>query len=177
MSKIITVIADKDVGPVLGAVSEAGSDAKLPVSQVVSENGFPVRTNGLVKLEVPVNQLETYEATGNSALLEPTLFAVVDKVPVVTAGTIKTGTGGSTFKSTEIDLALNPAPAAGTELMVKVIARHDSDGETMVYPATKIVFDSSGVGKFGVNLRAGETYQFILLVEKYQASALETTPT
>jgi hypothetical protein len=80
--------------------------------------------------------------------------------------------GGDVVEADKITIKLSPAPAAGTELKAKVVARRQSDGETEVFPATKVRFASTGA-QYVVSLRAGETYHLLLLVEQHQALVVE----
>ncbi len=164
MSAKVTVIAAREVGPVLGAVTSVGSEAKLEVDEVVGGNGFPLRNGTQVTLEVPPAELETFLATGDGPLLDPRAHVVVGGVPLPTTKAIKTD---ATFqlKPTSITFAPNPAPSA--EVKAKAVVRRRSDDSVEVFPVAPI--PAAGPYTYGVTLRANELYDVLLLVEGYPA--------
>jgi hypothetical protein len=161
MSRKVTVIADKDVGPVLGAVAEVNAEEKLTVDQIVSTGGLPMRNSIQVTLEVPPSELATYLAIGDGPLLDPLSYAVVEGVPVAAANSLNPLAAGD-ITATKITLTLGSAPTTGPK--VKAITRRRSDDVVEVFPVATLP-PMAGPHSYGVTLRANEPYDLLLLVE------------
>jgi hypothetical protein len=163
MNAKVTVIAVKDVGPVLGAVSEMASEDKLSVDQVVAAQGFPVRVPQALPVDVPAEELETYAAGGTGPLLHPLGYVVVDGVAMATAKTV-------TFNSlsvTAIGVKLSTQPAVPVNW--KVITRRRTDNVVQPFSGKIAAVIAGGNYTLGVTLRSGETYDAVILVGGYKA--------
>ena len=166
MTDKVTLIGDKDVGPVLGAVSEVNASGKLKIAQVVAKSGFPMRADVTVSLEVPREELETYEITGSAPLLDPRSYVVVDQVPQVTSKTI--AITPANVKGTELVMTLTPAPPATLTLKGKAITRRRSDGVIETFPVAALAPTGANFS-YGITLRPGERYDILMLVQGHKA--------
>jgi hypothetical protein len=164
MSATITAIADKDIGSVLGAISETSAEEVLELNQVVAKTGLPLRLEVPVTLEVPRDELKAWAGAGPGMLTDPRSYVVKDGVPApaalkVTSIALKVATG------IEIAFAAGSAPTA--EVQVKVIHRNRTDGTVEVLPAAK--YQPANPIVVGATLRSGEDHDALVMVEGYQA--------
>jgi hypothetical protein len=171
MSAKITVIADKDVGHVLGAVLEVNATDKLKVDQVVASAGFPIRDGAAVLVQVPPNELDTFATTTASVLDEPMAYAVVDGTVLGTASTnMLTGVA---LKATEV--TFTPA-AAADKLKFKAIYRRRLDGQLGTLTARELRGPATGSWTYPTSeLRIGDRYDVLVMLQNHRPLLLIDT--
>lgn len=165
MSATVTVIADKDIGSVLGAVTETSADEALKLEQVVAEAGFPLREGSAVTLEVPRIELTTAAATSLGAVSDPQSYLVKDGVPT------SVGTGMTVsdlvLTAAQIEIFFTTPPAG--EVKAKAILHNRDDDTVEVFPATKRQPSATNTITIGASLQPLGSYDALILVEGYRA--------
>lgn len=160
MSVKVTVIADKDLGHVLGAVTEVNAEAKLEVGQVVGKSGLAVRNGKDGAVMVAAAELQTFLSAGDGPIYGPFSYVVKDGVPQAVASTVTI----SSVAANSIGVAFSTAPSG--EVKAKAITHRRSDD---VHEVTQGRIPTGGT-TIGVTLRAGEHYDVLVLVEGYSAA-------
>ena len=170
MTAKVTVIADKDIGPVLGAVTEVTAEAKLKVDQVVAASGFPIRSDVQVTLLVPSTELETFLTAAEGALVDPRSYVVIDGVPTALPAALTIQSVALKSSAVEISFGTAPPPSVNADIKVKAILHRRSDDATEVLapPPVRPVSPDPRI-TFGANLRTAERYDVLVLVEGYRS--------
>ncbi len=168
MSDKITLIGDKDLGHVLGAVRQLGAEDALALDKLVDDTGLPLRKGfpaSVLSFPFPRDHLKTWAATTEAVLTEPWAFAVMDGVPQQLTQALS----AVTLKQEVVSFTL------ATEAKVKAFLRSHNDSKPVVWGGLKL---QAGTRVIPATMDASSSYDVLLLAEghlPYLAANLKVT--